>query len=105
MSHCVAMLPVLCAEIDEHLVAAMFGEQPSGVGELVIEEEENMEETGEGTHTFTCTHTSQNHKTDTHTHMHMHTHTHTCPPPSYRAHALTLDSLPWVSAMLCTIQF
>lgn len=81
------MLPVLCAEIDEHLVAAMFGEQPSGVGELVIEEEENMEETGEGTHTRS------------------HTHTHTCPPPPYREHALTLDSLPWVSAMLCTIQF
>ena len=60
------MLPVLYAEIDDHLVAAMFGEQPSGVGELVIEEEENMEETGEGTHT--CSHTAHLPHTD---HMHL----------------------------------
>ena len=53
-------------EIDDHLVAAMFGEQPSGVGELVIEEEENMEETGEGTHT--CSHTAHLPHTD---HMHL----------------------------------
>ena len=45
-------------EVDEHLVAAMFGGQPSSAGELVVEEEENMEETAEGTlgmHTHTQT--------------------------------------------------
>ena len=54
-------------EVDEHLVAAMFGGQPSSAGELVVEEEENMEETAEGTlgmHAHTHTETP-----------HVHTHT------------------------------
>ena len=57
-------------EVDEHLVAAMFGGQPSSAGELVVEEEENMEETAEGTlgmHAHTHT---QRHHTCTHTHHH-----------------------------------
>ena len=61
-------------EVDEHLVAAMFGGQPSSAGELVVEEEENMEETAEGTLGMHA-----------HTHRetpHVHTHTHHHPTQS-----------------------